>query len=45
MDLSNNIRKDTYWFMNKDLTIEKTKNNEKVYDKIMRQVEVIIVKT
>ena len=32
---------DPYWFINEDLKIEKTKNNEKIYDKLIRQLELI----
>ena len=35
------IRTDPYWYINKDLKIEKTKYNEKVYDKLVRQLKVI----
>ena len=32
---------DSYWCMNKELKIEKTVNNSKVYNKIVRQVEIL----
>ena len=32
---------DSYWIVNKDLKIEKSENNKKVYDKIVRQLEIL----